>query len=148
MTITIHAACDGVRDYLAATPGLAVCQSIGDLSEDYPDTPALQVMPDSGQWAAIEGESSRLTFQAGARVRELLLRLDLPVKQRADLPEDMVAVVDMADNLEAMLLALGTKTYFGLDDIFSIWWSWERTIFLRGTREYVGVRFTLHLKTR
>lgn len=145
---TVAEICDAITTTLGATTGINRSQSYDELTEDFPDLPLLQVYPESADTDSQALNNDRLSFRAARRITDIEIICDIPCRQRSQLGEDMSAMVTITDAVIATLEAQ-TTTLFGNTDIKGFHWRWERVIFARGNPEiaYVGVRFTLTIKT-
>jgi hypothetical protein len=151
--LTTAEICDAITATLATATGLNITQSYDELSDGMPDTPALQVYPESGgesltgESAGGFGSADRLTFNGGVRVAEDLFHADLYARQRAHIGEDMTAVVQYLDAIRAVLYQQKEKL-FGLDSIKGVRWRWERVTFSYGDPQvrYAGIRFKFLVK--
>lgn len=142
--------CDAVAATLSTVTQLVAVQSYDELTEDYPDTPCAQVYPQSGEVDAAAENNDRMTYGADVRVTDAQYMVDIPCAQRANLAEDMAAVVAVVDAVTAKLEAQ-TTVLFGLADLKGLRWQWDRMTYSRGGDAtapvlYAGCRFTLWIK--
>jgi len=116
-------------------------QTYDQLTEGIPETPLLQVYPQSGQ-------PERVETYTKFRVERLVVYADLYARQRSNMRDDMAKVVEMA---QAMLVIIRAEdvghTNFGVTGIHSWDWSWERVQFDYGDTKvkYAGIRFTFNV---
>lgn len=147
-TLTIAEMCDGVKtticDPLVTAGSLKLAESFDELSEDYQDTPMAQVYANAGTTDAFSA-NDRTTFRAGIRTNETEIVVDLPACQRGHAAEDMAAVLNLAEAVDAQLVSVKTRPYFGLVGVKAFRWRWTRVVFARGASEYPGVRFQIWL---
>lgn len=153
MAITLHQMLDAVENTLDGTAGLVRSYQFDQLPEgvNSGDLPALLVYPRSMDAVdSLSGTTNRLTFAGGTGVRQEMYTVlaDFYCKQRNHLDEDMaatVAIIDAATNI------LESNTYacpfFNLEGIKNFQWGWEVLLFQHATATYMGVRFTLKLRT-
>jgi hypothetical protein len=146
-TITLGQILDAIKTTLATAPTLARAMSYDELTEAIPDTPLLQVYPESGDQDP-SGNADRTTFKAGVRQTELVIHADYYAKQRANLGEDMGLLVDGIDAMTTIFEAQDAKPYFGLDGIKAFHWAWTRVLFDYGQSgvNYVGARFVITVR--
>ena len=121
-------------------------QGHDELGEGMNDYPAIQIYPEEGE-PNITGSTAQLTFGAKTRVERILINVDVFAKQRADLGEDMAAVVTIFDKIRTHLKGIKEKPYFGLEGIQAFDWKWERTVFEYAGNKYMSLRFVLTVYT-
>lgn len=148
MSISITQMCDHVKETLGLAEGIMRAQSIGDLTEDYPDLPLMQVYWENSETDVMGGTADRSTFRGGVRVNETQVTVDVPCRQRSHIDEDITAVTEIADAIIDILDAQNVKPYFGLAGIQGFRWRCERVNFSRGDPNiiYPGLKFTIWLR--
>jgi hypothetical protein len=146
--VNLSTICDAIETTLAAATGLVRTQSYDELTEGIHDWPMLQVYPESGELDP-SGRTDRTTFGAGVQQDRTIIHADLYVRQRAHIGEDMSALVNMIDAIKQVLRHEGADTLFGVANLQSIHWRWERVVFIYGDPElkYVGARFYIEVLT-
>lgn len=72
---------------------------------------------------------------------QCLFHADVICRQRSHIDEDMQKTVEMVEAVEAKLIAVQTKPYFGLVGIKAFHWRWEILDFPLGDVHYLGARF-------
>lgn len=154
MTSTLAQVIDAVETVLSAAPSLARSESYDELTEGIEDLPMLMVYPESNATDST-GQTDRTSFggRGGAedkptRVKNYVIMADLYAAQRAVLGQDMSQLVETVNELEIILEDQDVKPYFGLADIKSFNWSWNRVTLVYTDPEikYVGARFVIGLK--
>jgi len=142
-----------IETTLSAATGIVRSQDYDELTEGIhgADMPLLQVYPESGNTDSGTA-TDRTTFGAGRRQTTMTFHADVYVKQRANIGEDMAALVPQIDNIITVLEEQTTPPFFSLgtdydEYIKSFSWNWERSTFIYGDRQlpYIGVRFTLEM---
>jgi len=150
-TVTIGQICNAIATTLSATPGLVRTQSYNQLTEGMNDLPTLQVYPENWE-TSMGSDTDRIAFVdpltgiPGHRYTEVVLFLDLHVRQRSQLDEDWGAAINMADALDNQLNLEGACPHFGLAGIRTFRWFAQRVIFGYAQVDYVGFRFTLTVR--
>lgn len=122
-------------------------QTAQNMTESIPETPLLQVYPERG--STDSGSSSdRASFRAGIRRTDVTIFADLYARQRSDISTDLRAAFELFDEIERHLIDQQVKPYFGLPEIKSFNWQWERVTFEYGDPNlpYVGIRITFMVK--
>ena len=138
---TLDAVLDAIEGVLDGAVGLVQSQTYDQLTESIPETPLLQVYPQSGQ-------PDKLETYTKFRVEKLVVYADLYARQRSNMRDDMAKVVEMG---QAMLEIIRTEheahTNFGVTGINGWDWSYERVLFDYGEPaiKYAGVRFTFNV---
>jgi hypothetical protein len=153
--VTLGAIVDAVEGVLDDATTLARSQTYDELTESIPpgDMPLLQVYPEGNPGVAVGGTTDRTSFGGGVRVQQYVIHADYYARQRSHIDEDMKALVDGIDAMEAVLVTENLKPYFGLSDdagndaIESFNWSWSRVTFVYGDAQtpYVGARFVINV---
>lgn len=149
--VTVGAICNAVAATLSTTTGLERTQSYDQLTEGMNTLPTLQVYPE--RWEVDTAtETDRTTFVdaatgiPGVRQTELVLHLDLYVRQRSQLEEDWGEAVDLASGLGDKMDEEGPCPHFGLAAIRSFHWTAQRVVFMYAEVLYTGFRFVLTLR--
>jgi len=138
MTIpTLPVILDAVAATLETATGLTRTQSYDELTESIPDTPLLQVYPEEGQPDKLETLTRRM--------ERITVHADLYAHRRANIGEDMQAVVDNAQEILEVIRAQDPTARFGLAGIRHFEWSWRRVLFPYNGVDYAGVRFIFNL---
>lgn len=151
-SVTLASVLDAVAETLSAAVTLAPSgstdartQSYDELTEGMPDTPALQVYPESGT-QDIAGSTDRTAFRGGVRQTEFIIHADYYANQRANIGEDMAALVNGIDAIQDVLEQQDTRPYFGLEGIQAFRWNWRRVTFDYAGVAYVGARFVITVR--
>ena len=140
MTIpTLAQVIDAIESNLSSATGLVRSESYDELTEGIPETPLLQVYPESG-------EPDLQTYKR--RIEKIVIHADLYARQRSQIGEDMAKAVTMAEAIFARLRAQDPNTnnqLFGLDGIRKFTWTWARAVFEYGdpATRYAGIRFVI-----
>ena len=152
--VTILAVCNGVEATLAPLiTGLARSQSMDELTEDYPDLPLMQVYWTGDDTDPNSVNNDRTTFGKHVSVTERVVNVDLIVRQRSQLGEDMAAVAANGELLIAALDAQTASPLFGVAGCKGLSYRVEYVTFQRGGSSeggqavlYVGVRAILTVR--
>lgn len=138
----------GIKTTLSAaiiTGDTIVAEEPDDFTEGIVDSAVLQVYPFAGDTDPA-GNNDRRSFQAAVRLTEVVVHADYYARQRSNLDEDMVAVVNGMDGIIDKLEEQ-TTVLFGLDKakVKAFKWHWEHVTFVYGDPEvkYAGVRFVI-----
>ena len=154
--VTVGAIVSAVTTFVSATPGITRTQDYNKLTEGMNVLPTLQVYPES--WEVSTGsETDRVSFVDGVtsipghRDTEMVLFLDLYVRQRSQLLTDWGDAVDLASALSTQLDTAGACPLFGLSVdgypvVGSFKWTAQRGTFPYAQVSYTGFRFTLTLR--
>ena len=141
----------GVLNDLVVSGDLNRIQNYDELTEGMNTLPTLQVYPE--RWEVdIGGETDRTTFTdaataiPGVRQTEVIIRLDLYVRQRSQLNEDWGEAVDLADTLSDKLDEQSGCPLFDQVGIRSMHWTCQRVVFEYATVLYTGFRFELTIR--
>jgi hypothetical protein len=151
MAITLHQMLDAVENTLDGTAGLVRTFQFDQLPEgvNSGDCPLLLVHPVRMELVdSLSGATDRMTFAGALGVRQEMYTVyaDFYCKQRSHLGEDMaatVAIIDAATNI----LEADVCPFFGLDGIKNRQWEWQIVEFTYASAQYLGVRFTIKLRT-
>lgn len=145
MAITLAQICDAVRDTLETATGVSYAHSYDELQEGMPDTPTLQVYPQSLNQDPTTAGTDRTSFQGGVRQTNIVIHADLYAARRSHLGENMATLLPLVDAIVTRLEAQNTKPYFGLVGLKAFAWSAERVTFEYGDplERYMGMRFVL-----
>lgn len=145
--------CTAIFDTLKTAPGLKSKQNFDQLTEGYNTLPALRVLPDD--WNPSNSgkqNTAQATFGGKVRIERITFTADVVVSQRNNLHLNIAKLVDLADQVDAILYAEQGKPYFGLEDeaenpiIDGFSWSAQRVLIQEADgKEYVGVRYTIVL---
>jgi hypothetical protein len=129
--LTAAETCDALAAWLRGAVSAMRWYSYNELPEAHNETPAGDVFPD-------EGNEGRLTFQDGARRAELTVLVDLYIKERANLSEDMAMAVGWIDRVNTALRGFNAS-----GRALDVSWSWERATLEDSVRKFAGARFRL-----
>jgi len=149
--ITIAQICDAIESTLSAATGINITQSYDELGEglNAADLPLLQVY-----WETLimdpGAETDRTTFQAGVRQKLFTFHADIYAAPLAHLAQNMETLVDVVDNMLAVLELQNTKPYFLLEGIKAFHLDEARRVvfeYTAGTMpvRYIGARFILSI---
>lgn len=147
--ITIAQICDAIESTLSAATGINTTQSYDELGEglNAADLPLLQVY-----WETLivdpSAETDRATFQAGMREKLFTFNVNVYAAPLAHLAQNMESLVDITDDVLAVLELQNTKPYFGLDGIKAWHLNEARRVVFEYTASvspvrYVGPQFVL-----
>jgi len=130
---------DRIRD---AVPGLSTVQTMEGLTEGMNNTPAIQVYPQ--EWSTDPNSNTGMSsFQGQIRQSDVVMHLDVYVRQRSNLGEDNAALIRLADQINPVLEGERNKPYFGQEGLKSYSWRGTRVTFVYGTATYVGIQYVL-----
>ena len=136
--------CDAVETVLATATGIAVTQGYDEFTENIAsaDLPMLRVWPH--HWS-VRGDQSQNTFGGGVRVTDVTLYVDVYIRNRVHMGEDMKKLVEQSDAVDAVLDAQTGKHPFSLDGIEAYSWSAETVVFTWASASYTAARYTIEL---
>jgi hypothetical protein len=147
--ITLTDICNGMAAHLGTAVGLVETQSFDDLSDGMHDECVLQIYPDDGELDPTS-QTDRTTFgPKPMRQSQFNVTVDLYVRQRRSIGEDMGRLVPMID---AMIDVMQTACNFtdavpfGVAGIKAVHWRWRRVLFTYASIDYIGARFTVTLR--
>lgn len=152
--VTVGEICTAIHtvlEELVTSGDLARVQNYDQLTEGMNTTPTLQVYPESWE-VDVSGDTDRSTFVdgttgiPGVRQTDLLIRLDLYVRQRSQLNEDWGDAVDLASAVSDKLDEQGSCPLFAQTGIRSMHWTCTRVVFDYATVLYTGFRFELRVR--
>jgi len=130
---------------------IARVQDYDELTEGMNTLPTIQVYPE--RWDVdVASETDRTTFVdaltgvPGVRQTEVLIRVDVYVRQRSQLNEDWGDAVDVADAVNDKLEEQGACPLFATVGIRSFHWTCTRVVFDYAGILYTGWRFELTLR--
>lgn len=153
-TVTVAQMCDAIHStvgaVLVASGDLVKALNYNQLEEGMADRPTLQIYPQRGGPVSGQSGTQKLTLDSDPYILEqVTIFMDLYAARRSNLNEDMEAVVDGLDAINANLKTQQCPNPFGLTGISTFQWSWERVIFDYDSPEekYPGIRYTLILET-
>lgn len=151
---SINAICDAVATAMATIPAPTVerVQSYDELTSGMNTLPTIQVYPE--RWETdVSTETDRTTFVdaitgvPGVRQCEVLIRIDVYVRQRSQLDEDWGEAVTVGSAVQDKLEEQGTcPPLFDLIGIKSMHWTASRVVFDYASILYTGWRFELSLR--
>jgi len=146
MAVTIYDTTEAIRSTLEDVAGLAVSTANETLREGMNDLPAIQVYFETLE-ASLGSQTERKTFGAGIRSNMWRFHIDVYVKQRSNLGDDMAKVANLTDAVIDVLEAQVDTPPFGLDGLHNFRYTAERVTFTYGDTDttYVGVRFVVSL---
>ena len=153
-TVTIGQICTAVHtvmEELVVSGDLNRVQNYDELTEGMNTTKTLQVYPENWE-VDIAQDTDRSTFVdgvtgvPGVRQTDVLLRLDLYVRQRSQLNEDWGDAVDLASVVSDKLDEQGSCPLFAQTGIRSMHWTCQRVVFDYASILYTGWRFELRLR--
>ena len=133
---------------LSVIEGVLQSQAVDTLTESIPEVPLIQTY-----WSDINLTSGtdRWTMGGGGtkaiKQKVIGFVIDVYVRQRSSIGEDMSAIHRYIDPITDMLENEDDKPYFGNQGIDSFTWSAERSTFSYGDIDYAGIRFTLSVHT-
>lgn len=134
-------------EHLSHPNGVQVGHAI---TESFPDLPMAQVYPESSTTDDWMGNNDRSSFAAGVRVTTFRIVVDIAVRARSHIGEDMKAVIEMADEIQAKMEEQRTRPYFGVNGIMGFNWRWERVVHQRGAGDgqslYPGLRLNIEVR--
>lgn len=149
-SIKISEILTGIKTTLATatiTGTTPLAQEPTNFTEGIVDSAVMQIYPVAGDTDPA-GNNDRRSFQAAVRLTEIVVHVDYYARQRSNLDEDMVAVVNGMDGIIDKL-EQQTTVLFGLDKakVKAFKWHWEHVTFVYGDPEvkYAGVRFIITL---
>lgn len=153
-TISVGQICTAIAEVIedALVPDTLVrVQNYNQLTEGMNSVPTLQVYPENWEVDATTN-TDRTTFTdaitgvPGTRVTELLIRLDLYVRQRSQLNEDWGEAVDVASTVSDTLDEQDGCPLFSQVGIRSMHWTCTRVVFDYAGIAYTGFRFDLTVR--
>lgn len=151
---SINEICDSVADAMRTIPLATVArvQSYDELTSGMNTVPTIQVYPERWETDAAT-ETDRTTFVdaltgvPGVRQCEVLIRVDVFVRQRSQIGEDLSEAVTVGNAVQNKLEEQGTcPPLFDLEGIQSMRWTAQRVVFDYATILYAGWRFELSLR--
>ena len=142
--ITLGQICNAIAVSLATVPQLLRVQTYTQITEAvHPgDAPCARVYMTAGRcdW---QDDTDRATFQAGVRVKQFELVVDVPCQQRIEIAEDLTATIDTANAVEDMLETL-QPPFFGVTGVNALRWEWELFIYEQlGEVDMVGFQLRI-----
>lgn len=145
--ITIKQVTQAIRATLSSAYSLVRTYSGRDMPEGIQDTPSIAVYAVDGETDKRSDNAERTTYRGGVRVAGMTINVDVYVRQRSHMGDDMALTDDVADEIYRILEAQTEKPYFELEGIKGFRWRWQRVIFSYGDPEikFVGVQFVLSL---
>lgn len=136
---------EAIRAALAVASGINEAQASTTMTESIQNLPVLQVYLETEETSADSG-TDRTTFRAGVRQPEITINVDVYVRQRAHIGEDLAACYVTAQAVRDVLAAQNTQPYFARDGIQSFRWRMERVTFDYSGVLYAGLRFILTMR--
>jgi hypothetical protein len=153
-TVTVAQICTAIDNTLGAalvTAGvLTRSDNYSELTEGMNDPGVLQIYPEEETPVSVGSSTQQLTFGNTPFVdEEIVIHADYYAQQRANIGEDMAALVTGIDAIRANLKTQHCPNPFGLTGIATIQWSWQRVVFDYGAPElkYIGARFRIVART-
>lgn len=150
-TVTVGEICTAVHTVLETVVGVERVQNYDELTEGMNTLPTIQVYPESWEVDAAT-DTDRTTFTdattgiPGHRQTDIVIRVDLYVRQRSQLNEDWGDAVDLASVVSDKLVEEGGCPLFAQVGIRSMHWTCQRVVFEYATGLYTGWRFELSLR--
>lgn len=141
---------NSIETFCAAAAGISTSQSEaqGDISEAIPlgsDKPMLRVWLENWE-TSVNNPTDRKTFGAGIRETAMVVNVDVYVRARSWIGEDLQAVIVQADAIQTKLETITRKPYFGLAGIQAFKWRGEIVTFPVDEVKYSGFRIILDLE--
>ena len=131
------------------TAGVLVrSQSFDELTEGMNDPQTLQIYPEEESNVNVTGRTQQSTFGSDPVIEEeITIRADYYAQARANIGEDMAALVTGVDAIRANLKTQHCPI-FGLAALKTFQWSWRRVVFNYGEPElkYIGAQFILKFR--
>ncbi|HML23518.1 MAG TPA: hypothetical protein PKD09_17815 [Aggregatilinea sp.] len=138
---------EGVRSTLATAVEVERATAHEALTEDMPDAQMLEIYAEEGS-ADPTTKTDRTTFGGGLRQERCQVMADYYTRLRSSIGDDMALLIDGIDSIRAVLNSQDHQPLFGTAGIVSFTWSWQRVIFERASKSYVGARFTLDFRLK
>lgn len=145
MRVTVAEVLRGVRDTLDGALAGVRAQTMDELQEGVVDLPTVQVYHESGG-ADPSGSTHQTTMRGGVIQEDLVVHVDIYVRQRAHIGEDMLKVVEMVDVVRDVMMAQKVKPYFSIEGVKAFKWRHERVTFEYGGAAYAGTQFVLDFR--
>lgn len=149
--VTVGEICTAVHAVMETVVGISRVQNYDELTEGMNTLPTLQVYPE--RWEVdIAQDTDRTTFVdagtgiPGVRQTELVVRMDLYVRQRSQLNEDWGDAIDLASTVSDKLDEEGACPLFDEVGIRSMHWTCTRVVFDYATVLYTGFRFEIAVR--
>ena len=142
---------DNIETTLVAAASIDLSQSYDELEENIPETPILQVYPNSCLTVSTGSNTDRLTFggtTGGVVQKTYEISVDLFVQQRKFISQEMEALVDLIEELEDILVAQPKCNCFGDTNVGSFQWRWDRVSFKYSGADFVGVKIILTVRMK
>ena len=150
--VKVSEICDAIDTTLGevlVTAGVLVrSQSFDELTEGMNDPLTLQIYPEEESNVNAIGGTQQRTFGSDPVIEEeITIHADFYAKARANIGEDMAALVTgidaIRDNLKTQHCPI-----FGLAALKTFQWSWRRVVFNYGEPElkYIGAQFVLRFR--
>jgi len=140
--VTVGEICTAIHTVMETVADIERVENYNELREGINTTPTMQVYPE--RWEVdIATDTDRTTFTDGTtgvpghRQTEIIVRLDLYVRQRSQLNEDWGDAVDLASDVHDKLDEEGGCPLFAQVGIRSMHWTCQRVVF-----DYAGVLYT------
>lgn len=152
--VTVGEICTAIHtvlEELVASGDLNRVQNYDELTEGMNTTKTIQVYPERWEVDAAT-DTYRTTFTdattgiPGVRQTDILIRVDLYVRQRSQLNEDWGDAVDLASIVSDKLDEQGGCPLFSQAGIRSMHWTCQRVVFDYATVLYTGYRFEITVR--
>jgi hypothetical protein len=135
-----------IRDAATFTSD-AMVKSYNQLTESV-DPPMAQVYPSPTWTQDPSGNTDRTTFGGGVRQTLIGFHIDVYARRRSHIAEDMEAVVNISDEIEAIFEEQNTKPYFNEEGIKAFNWTATRVTFQYADPLdlYAGIRYVVNVQ--
>ena len=146
--VSVGDICTAIHTVMETVVGIERVQNYDELTEGMNTTPTMQVYPERWEVDVAQG-TDRTTFVdaatgiPGHRQTEIVIRLDLYVRQRSQLNEDWGDAIDLASTVSDKLDEEGSCPLFDQVGIRSMHWTCQRVVFDYATVLYTGFRFEI-----
>jgi hypothetical protein len=140
---TLATICDAIAEALSSATGLKRTFSYDEIKEGIPETPLLEVYPESGE---PDGQSYGKYY-----AEQIVIHADLYARPRSNMGEDLSVMVTKTDAILTLLRQAAPQaagTVFGVASITGFSWSWKRQIFEVSQNKYLGARFIFTLQVK
>lgn len=143
-TVTLASLCDSIASTVAAAADIEDTQKWDELTEGMNTLPCLQVYPSAWNQDDLSGVSQS-SFRGGVKRSMETFVMDIYARQRSDLITDMKVLINLIDQINAILDGINTTPYFGDDNIRQFHYSGNTATLEYAGVSYAGARYTLEV---
>lgn len=143
-SVTYGSICEGIAEALRSAKIGKSVQSYKDLTESIPENKTLHVYFNDADTTSGSG-TDRKTFQASNRTTMISAVIDGYARKRSNLKDDLVAQMELIDEIDGWLCEQKTGTLLGVSSIRSFHWRWERATLPFNKDDWAGCRFSIEI---